>query len=204
MIPLQLPGREECFLDTPYTDVVEAAGKLAPQALRLAEGEGSVALFGHSLGAVLAFEIAREIESLGFPELQHLFVSGSPGPWTGREQRATGLDDEEFMVRVTEFAGYRHAAFDDPGLREILLPLLRADVAMHEDYTPLSREPLSVPVTAMRGADDELVSQEQSEQWRSATSGTFTTTEFPGGHMYVVDSAEQVLRTVARSIGNGW
>lgn len=199
VVPLQLPGREERFVETPYTDVAQAVRELVPQTLRLVGGKGPVALFGHSLGAVLAYEIARELEAQGFSELRHLFVSGSPGPRNGREQQATGLDEDEFLMRVAEFAEYRHDAFDDPELRDLLLPVLRADVAMHESYLPASDRALSIPVTALRGTDDELVSAAQTEQWSGTTRGRFETEEFPGGHMYLVDSAKKVLETVVRS-----
>ncbi|MEU5050471.1 alpha/beta fold hydrolase [Streptomyces sp. NPDC021096] len=201
VVPLQLPGREELFLDDPYEDAADAARELAPRVVELVGEQAPVALFGHSLGAVLAFELARELLRLGHPGLRHLFVSGSPGPWSGRTERATGLGDEEFIERVGEFAGYRHEAFDDPDLREILLPLLRADVAMHENYKPASDEPLPIPVTSLRGADDQLVSRAQAEEWQAATSARFAYREVPGGHMYLVDSPKSVLDAVAHELG---
>ncbi|MEU7135930.1 alpha/beta fold hydrolase [Streptomyces sp. NPDC046261] len=201
VVPLQLPGREELFLDDPYEDAAVAAAELAPRVVELVGEQAPIALFGHSLGAVLAFELAREIQRSGHPGLTHLFVSGSPGPWSGRSERATGLGDEEFIERVGEFAGYRHEAFDDPDLREILLPLLRADVAMHENYKPASDEPLPIPVTSLRGADDQLVSRAQAEEWQAATSGRFSYRELPGGHMYLVDSPKSLLETVAHELG---
>ncbi|KDN75930.1 thioesterase [Streptomyces olindensis] len=198
VFPVQLPGREERFLDDPYTDVAEAVAELAPQ-IASGAGEGTdIALFGHSLGAVLAYEIARELERTGH-RLRHLYVSGSPGPHNGRTERATGLPDEEFLAGVQRFAGYRHAAFDDPELVEVLLPVLRADVEMHENYRASSTEPLSVPITALRGEDDELVSREQAGQWSAVTRGPFAYQELPGGHMYLVDQPEQMLRLMAGS-----
>jgi surfactin synthase thioesterase subunit len=200
MLPVQLPGREERFTDDPFTEVADAVAELTPRILADA-GEGApVALFGHSLGAVLAYEIARELERIGHPGLCHLFVSGSPGPHDGRAERATGLPDKEFLAGVERFAGYRHPAFDDPDLVEVLLPVLRADVELHENYRPTSAEPLSVPITALRGERDELVSREQAGQWAGVTRGPFAYRELPGGHMYLVDEPEWVLRVVAGSV----
>ncbi|MEU6925626.1 MULTISPECIES: alpha/beta fold hydrolase [unclassified Streptomyces] len=200
VVPLQLPGREELFLDEPYEDVAEAAKALAPKVVDLVGRQAPFGLFGHSLGAVLAYELAREVELLGGTRLSHLFVSGSPGPWDGRAERATGMDDDEFVRRIGEFAGYRHEAFDDPDLRELLLPLLRTDVAMHENYKPASDEPLSVPVTSLRGADDVLVSREQAHGWNASTTGRFTYREVPGSHMYLVDSPQSVLDAVSAEL----
>ncbi|WP_280443790.1 thioesterase II family protein [Nocardia brasiliensis] len=199
VLPVQLPGREERFPDDPFTEVAAAVAELTPKILADAGEQAAIALFGHSLGAVLAYEIARELERIGHPGLRHLFVSGSPGPHNGRTERATGLADAEFLAGVQRFAGYRHAAFDDPELVEVLLPVLRADVEMHENYRATSTEPLSVPITALRGERDELVSREQAEQWTTVTRGPFAYRELPGGHMYLVDEPEQLLRLIAGS-----
>lgn len=195
-LPLQLPGREELFGCAPHTDAQTAARDLV-QSLQ-GRTEGRFALFGHSLGAVLAYEMARELEKQGSTGLCHLFVSGSPGPWAGRSERATGLDDDSFVEQVAQFAGYRHPALDDPALREVLLPTLRADTGMHEDYKPSSDEPLAVPITALRGVDDTLVSREHCAQWAGATRGGFASVELPGGHMYLADDPQLVLDTVAQ------
>ncbi|MYV60886.1 MFS transporter, partial [Streptomyces sp. SID4931] len=91
VVALQLPGREERFGDAPFTDVRVAARRMVQDLRHRVPADGPVALFGHSLGAVLAYEMARELEEQGAAELCHLFVSGSPGPWTSRDERATGL-----------------------------------------------------------------------------------------------------------------
>jgi surfactin synthase thioesterase subunit len=199
VIPLQLPGREELLEQEPFADVAVAARQLVPELIRQAGGD-PVALYGHSLGAVLAFELARELERLGKIRVVHLFPSGSPGPWTGRSQRATGLDDEQFLAKVTEFAGYHHEAFDNPEMRDLLLPLLKADVAMHENYVPPDARTLHIPVTTMRGVDDALVSADDAAQWAGTTSGPFSTIEVPGGHMYLVDAPGRTLAAIERRV----
>lgn len=198
VVPLQLPGRQERFADEPFTEVTDVRS-LAPELMRQA-GPGPVVLFGHSLGAVLAFELARELERLDFDQLEHLVASGSPGPWHGRPQRATGLDDDAFLARVREFAGYDHEVFDNPEMRELLIPLLRADVAMHEDYKPAADPLLSIPVTAVRGIDDTLVSPAQAAQWRETTTGPFFAENVPGGHMYLSDDPRLVLATIEHCV----
>lgn len=195
LVALQLPGRERLIDEEPYRDVQVAADDLVEQ---LAPGE--VALFGHSLGAVLAYELARRlVERPGF-EVTHLFVSGSPAPERGRSQRATGLTDDEFLARVGEFAGYRHPAFDDPEMRELLLPTLRADVEMHESYVPGDALPLDVPLTVIRGADDELVTQEDALSWGKATSRDFSYVEVPGGHMYLTESGPELVDVITSAL----
>ncbi|MFI7291529.1 thioesterase II family protein [Streptomyces anulatus] len=201
VVPVQLPGREELFLDELFRDAVEAGRQLAPRIAELTRGYRRVALFGHSLGAVLAYEIARNLDRAGAARPVHLFVSGSPGPWTGRSDRATGLDDDAFLGQVEAFAGYKHEALEDPDMRELLLPLLRADVEMHENYRPPSRDRLGIPVTSLRGTTDDLVTREQAEEWREATAAEFGFLEIPGHHMYLADDPAPLLAAITRTLG---
>jgi surfactin synthase thioesterase subunit len=129
-----------------------------------------------------------------------LFVSGSPGPWSGRESRATGLDDEEFLARVRDFSGYTHPALEDPEMRSLLLPMIRADVEMHENYRPATDKPLSIPITALRGRGDELVDRSQIAQWERATSAGFATVELDGGHMYLAGDPTALLRLIGTEL----
>ncbi|MEW1647875.1 MULTISPECIES: alpha/beta fold hydrolase [unclassified Streptomyces] len=192
--PVQLPGREERFGEPLYTDVVSAVDDLLPTVLDQVAGSPAVALFGHSLGAVMAYEMTHRISALGGPEVVKLFVSGSPGPWTQRESRATGLTDEAFLRQVREFAGYTHPALEHPDLRELLLPPLRADVEMHENYRAPSEVPLDIPVVSVRGESDELVDRAQAAEWDAATTAGCRQVELPGGHMYLVDSPAGLVR----------
>ncbi|MET9692971.1 alpha/beta fold hydrolase [Streptomyces sp. NPDC006514] len=201
VLPLQLPGREELFIEEPFRDAVVAGQRLAEQVAELSRGYDRIALFGHSLGAVLAYETARNLDGSSDGRLAHLFVSGSPGPWTGRAERATELDDEEFVAKVEHFAGFRHEALSDPDMREILLPLLRADVEMHENYKPVSQRKLGIPVTSLRGTEDALVSRDQAAEWGKATDAGFDLVEIPGRHMYLVDDPQPLLAAVVRALG---
>ncbi|MFG2229841.1 thioesterase II family protein [Streptomyces sp. NPDC048723] len=200
--PLQLPGRERLIDQDPYTNVQAAADGLLAAALEAA-GAGPVAVFGHSLGAILAYELAHRIADHGANELVHLFVSGSQGPWNGRTERATGLDDDAFLARVQEFAGYTHPAFDIPEMRELLLPTLRADVEMHETYVPTSERKLAAPITSIRGVDDHLVSADAADHWRDATSATFTAVDVSGDHMYLDADAKSLLELIASRLRSG-
>lgn len=192
---VELPGRERRILEEPYRNVCEAA-KGSVDAIVADLGEGSrTVLFGHSLGAVLAYELVHLLGARGV-HVERLVVSGSPGPWTQRERRASGLEDEEFLARVEEFAGFRHEALDHPEMRELILPVLQADCEMHENYVPSTDAPVSVPITSLRGDADGLVTAEEARQWRSATAASFGYAEFPGDHMYLVDAGREVLDAI--------
>lgn len=194
---IQLPGREQRFAEEPYQDAVVAADGLLPEVLDRVKGAGPVVLFGHSLGAVLSYEIAHRLTRTEGVELAALVVSGSPGPWTRRENGASGLDDDQFLERVKEFAGYKHDALEDPEMRELLLPTLRADVEMHEAYVPASELPLDAPIVSVRGTTDSLVTTEQAMEWSKATSRDFRFVEVDGGHMYLVDNPDGIVDVLA-------
>lgn len=195
LVTVELPGRERRILETPYRNVVEAAKNSVDEVVaELGEGTRTV-LFGHSLGAVLAYELVHLLSTRGV-QVERLIVSGSPGPWTQRERRAAGLPDEEFLARVEEFAGFRHEALDHPEMRELILPVLQADCEMHENYVPSTDDPVSVPICSLRGDHDGLVTAEEANQWRDATTAGFDYTEFPGDHMYLVDHAREVLDVI--------
>jgi surfactin synthase thioesterase subunit len=206
VVPLQLPGRERRIDEQPYREVGAAVDELVAALPLALEGAQRVVLFGHSLGAVLAYELAARLTGgsglAGGSGVQvvRLFVSGSPPPDAPRRQRATGLPDAEFLARVREFAGFSHAAMDDPEMREMILPTLRADIQMHEDYLPGTRDPLPVPVTALRGTGDRLVSAQEAMGWAKFTGRDFGYAELPGGHMYLVESSAPLLRLIERAV----
>ncbi|ULR48839.1 thioesterase II family protein [Streptomyces deccanensis] len=202
IVPLQLPGRERLIDEDPYRDAHRAVdGLLAQLREELGEiGGHRVAVFGHSLGAVLAFELAHRLVDEPGVELLHVFVSGSPEPARGRERRATGLSDEEFLARVGDFAGYHHPALDDPEMREMILPALRADVEMHENYTPSTGLPLQAPLTVVRGEDDDLVGYDDAESWSKVAGRDFEHVEVPGGHMYLTDAAPALVRLIVSTV----
>ncbi|WP_416981586.1 thioesterase II family protein [Streptomyces sp. T028] len=205
ILPLQLPGRERRIDEDPYTDTRTATEGLHGE-LRAAldadpELPRRIALFGHSLGAVLAYELAhRLVAEPGGPELVRLFVSGSPQPAEQRVRRATGLPDDAFLAQVNEFAGYTHEALDDPEMRELILPTLRADVEMHETYTPSTDLALPAALTVLRGSHDELVSREEAAAWAKVAGADFRSVELSGGHMYLTESAAELLDVVTADV----
>jgi surfactin synthase thioesterase subunit len=199
--PLQLPGRERRLAEEPYRDMHAAADGLLPAALKATAG-GPVALFGHCfLGAVLAYELTRRLVGTG--RVSHLFVSAARPPSSGRVSDVAGLSDDEFLAYVAKTTGYRHAAFDIPEMRELLLPTLRADFEMDETYSAVDEEPLDVPVTAVFARDDTFVSRDEVNGWHEMTTGKFSLVEMPGGHMYLADGVEPLLELISTTVTAG-
>ncbi|MFF3412465.1 thioesterase II family protein [Streptomyces sp. NPDC002742] len=205
--PIQLPGREERFIEDPYTSVGEAAAGCAERVTAAAQGR-QFALFGHSFGAVIAYETARLLVADGAPLPQRLIVSGAAAPGVARPYLGVdGLSDDELVERVGALAGYDHEAFADPDLRELIVPALRADMAINETYRPGTVDPLPVPITVLRGMDDDLVTRMDAELWSGHTTAGYELLDMPGGHMYFAEDwqglwakLDVVLRDVARRL----
>ncbi|MEU6238332.1 alpha/beta fold hydrolase [Kitasatospora sp. NPDC047058] len=195
IVPVRLPGRERLIEEEPLRSVPEAVRLVLPELLEAVRGT-RVALFGHSSGGVLAYALALELAAAPDVEVVRLFASGAPAPGAPRSRRATGLPDEQFIERIEEFAGYRHPALDNPGMRELILPTLRADVEMYETYRFDPDAVLPVGITALRGRDDECVELAEARAWERATSADFTLVEMAGGHMYLNNAVPDVLGIV--------
>ena len=124
----------------------------------------------------------------------------SPEPHTQRPERATGLPDEEFLARVLQFAGVGHEALEDPEMRELILPTLRADVEMHENYRPSTGDRLPAPITSLRGSEDKLVTAAEGARWSEVAGAGFEYVELPGGHMYLTESAPDLLKLIDTTV----
>jgi surfactin synthase thioesterase subunit len=204
-VGLQLPGRENLIKQPPATTVVDAVDAVWNAVEEQLAQPGRIGLFGHSSGAVVAFEIARRLDVLAPGRVSRLFVSGSAAPWMGRPGKATGLPDDEFVAAVQDFAGATHPALAEPRLRGLLLPPLRADVRMHEEYHVPYGTSVAMPVTSIRGTDDALVSVAEAKEWVHATRGSFDYAELPGDHMYLTDRRTELIDLVSayRTIDHG-
>lgn len=188
-VPIQLPGREEEFTRPFHRSMTEAVADVVTRIRAVTDGAPFV-LFGHSLGAVLAYEALRELLASGGRAPQHLVVSGSVSPRRRPPPPTAPADPGPFTIaRLRELTGAPLEALEHPELRELLLPALLADLALLDSYRPAqSPTPLPVPVTAIRGSSDDAVPVGDWQDWQAYTSGPFRSLELPGGHMYLTDS----------------
>jgi surfactin synthase thioesterase subunit len=148
------------------------------------------ALLGHSMGAILAFELARELRRRNLPAPQRLIVSACAAPDAPAPQEAIHqLADEEFLAEVhRRFQAVPREVADNEELKQLLLPILRADVRMFETYRFREEPPLEIDLLAIGGAEDSSVSAADLEHWRRHARGQFTARRFPGGHFFLFDS----------------
>lgn len=192
---VQLPGRGGLLHEPLVTDVVEAARCIADE---IAGGVGNpTVLFGHGLGALIAFETARRLAARHYPLLS-LFVSGQGAPSLGlMAPRVSDLPDDEF---VSQFRYRRHIvpadAIGEPDVLRMLLPIVRADVAMAESYRYEPDAPLSCPITACDANADPHASRTDVEAWKRETSGRFAIQRFGGDRSYIHREQEALTALV--------
>lgn len=182
---IQLPGREARWNEPPLVDVGEAS-RAVYEAMRH-DVDRPFAFFGHSLGALIAFEVARHLRRWMNVVPRALFVAAHRAPQLPNPlPRIAQLPDAEFLSTLrARYGGLPEAAIAQKELMDLVLPTLKGDYGMAENYEYTKDEPLSCPISVFGGVDDRHISHEELEGWRQQTSGAFTHRTMPGGHFFV-------------------
>jgi surfactin synthase thioesterase subunit len=159
------------------------------------------ALFGHSMGSLIAFELARLIRRECGLSPVHMFVSGRGAPHTaGSEPVRHTLPDHEFMESLRELNGMPEEVLAHGELMGVLLPILRADFSVCETYEYSPDVPLDCPITAFGGLQDRAVTREDLQSWREQTRGAFRLRMIPGDHFFVNSARPLVIGSVAQDL----
>lgn len=203
VLSVQYPGRQDRRAEAP----LEALAPLADQACEalLPWLTGEFAFFGHSMGAVVAFEVACRLQRRGGPAPQRLFASGRIAPSATRGERVHGRDDARLIRDVVELSGTDAELLADPEVRALILPALRADYQAIETYRfEDGSGPLTVPVTALLGDRDPRVTPGEARRWAEHTTAAFDLEVFPGGdHFYLAAYPEETAEAVRRRLSAG-
>ncbi|TQK97445.1 pyochelin biosynthetic protein PchC [Streptomyces puniciscabiei] len=199
VVGVQYPGRADRFGD-PFPESLEQLGRDVGEAIAMLD-ERPTALFGHSLGALVAYEAARHLEEIG-QEPVHLFASACRSPQVADSRPSIAeLDDATLAAEVMKMGGTDALVLEDLELRDLVLPYIRADFAMFESYAPLA-EPLAVtPVLALSAVADPYATGAEMAGWSGATRAGFRMERFAGDHFYLVPRQEEVLTTLRAALG---
>lgn len=197
--PVQLPGRESRLRDQPFD-------RLKPLVAALADAlvphfDLPFAFFGHSMGSLLSFELARELRRRGRPEPLHLFVSARRAPQVpSREEPIHDLPEPEFLARLRELNGTPEEVLQHEELMRLLTPILRADFAVNETYTYEPELPLDLGISAFGGLSDHDITKEDLAGWRDQTTGRFRLRMLPGDHFFLHSGRELIVDALSRDL----
>ncbi|WP_296268317.1 thioesterase II family protein [Pseudomonas sp. UBA6562] len=196
--PVELPGRGARFGEALQTDMQALARQLAVEQ-RLAASK-PYALLGHSLGALLAFELAHELQALGCPAPSALFACGTAAPtrreeYDGRDWREP-KSDPQLIDELRQLQGTPEDVLANEELMGLTLPILRADFLLCGRYAYRQRPPLRCPLHVLAG-DADRATQEQLLAWAQETLGPFDLQMFPGGHFFIHTEEDRVLEALA-------
>lgn len=194
-----LPGRGGRIAEPPFTHsstmVKSIAEDLRPHL------DKPFAFFGHSMGALISFELARLLRREGSPGPFHLFVSGHPAPQLPVTSRQTyDLPEQELIEELRRLNGTPPEVLAQPELMQLMLPLLRADFEVCQTYECSPEPPLDCPVTVFGGTEDGEAGREKLELWREQTSASFSLLMLPGDHFFLHAAQPEILRVIDQQL----
>ncbi len=192
---VQLPGRESRIRERAFNQmqplVLAATEALIPYL------DGPYAFFGHSMGAILAFEIARRLRILGKRGPNLLIPSASCAPQIPRKLPVTfNLPEDKLVLELRELQGTHAEVLEHREIMQVLLPLLRSDFEAIETYSYQEGQPLECPIFSIGGAEDADIGIEDLNAWRVQTSGEFSACVLPGNHFFLLNDHELVVQTI--------
>jgi medium-chain acyl-[acyl-carrier-protein] hydrolase len=196
--PIHLPGRENRLSEPPFTRMADLVAELVEGLMRWPAGR--FAFFGHSLGGLMAYEVAQALA--GQREPVHLFVSAARAPGVGRRsQPFAHLPDAGFLAAVqSRYQPLPAAVLHDPEVLSLFLPALRGDFTLFDAYQATIHEPLSIPVSAFGGEEDEEVKEGDLAPWAGQTRGAFCLRLYPGGHFFLKAQQKGLLEAIASDL----
>jgi surfactin synthase thioesterase subunit len=196
---VELPGRDGRYKESLPGDVESIVQQLAPAVEPFLDCP--YVLFGHSLGAFLAFELARELRRRGQPPPMRFFASACRAPHLpSRSEKIHQLADKQFLERLVRISGMAHFLEQSGEMLKLLLPILRADFRLAETYEFRSDTRFAFPITAIGGRQDTLVIPGDLVAWHLRTTGTFRLRMLAGGHLFLRSSPEQVFQTILEEL----
>jgi surfactin synthase thioesterase subunit/glycosyltransferase involved in cell wall biosynthesis len=198
-IGVVLPGRECRLAEAPFT-------RMAPLITALADAidpnlTRPFAFFGHSMGAAVAFELARELRRRGKPLPEILIASAARAPQFRRGHVPPPTPSrEQFLNELRRLQGIPAEILDDPAMLRAILPALEADATLYRNYVYTEADPFPFPIRAYGGLDDPNIRREHLDAWSEQTTASFSVHQFPGGHFYPNTARQEFLAALTEDV----
>ncbi|WP_196278918.1 thioesterase II family protein [Catellatospora vulcania] len=199
-VPVELPGRGSRITQAPVAELEVLTEQLAEVVDGYAVETGRpYALFGHSMGGLLAYHLAGRLAASARPGPVCVFVSGCRPPNRQSAVDLRGLDDGALVATLVRLGGLTAEMAAETELMAMVLPALRADLALFAGYRPPAA-PLAIPIIALAGTGDPLAAPDDQKGWQAHTSRGLLRRVFGGGHFFLHDEPDPVLREIARVV----
>ncbi|MFD8440682.1 thioesterase II family protein [Streptomyces microflavus] len=197
VVAVQYPGRQDRHREPAFEDLHELADAAFEAVVEAVGTDRPLALFGHSMGASVAFEVAFRLEQRAGVKLVSLFVSGRRAPSRHRNEDLHRRGDDALLREIRALDGTAQAALDDEDIVRMFLPSLRADYKAIERYRSAPGATIGCPVVALTGDTDPKTTVEEAGAWQEHTSGPFELRVFDGGHFFVSERTDAVARVLS-------
>lgn len=193
LCPVVIPGRESRLGERAFDALPALVDTMVPALLPVLR-EAPFAIYGHSMGAWVAFELVRALRRIGRVQPVHLFVGARRAPHRPpRLAPLSGLDDPAFLAAIHDrYAGIPEAVRTNAELMALFLPTLRADFGLLDRYRYADEAPLDVPITALYGTEDRVEDPSDVRAWSEHTSAEFAFHAMPGGHFFLRDARDEL------------
>lgn len=201
LVAIQLPGRANRMTEKPFTNVESLVEVLTEKILPFTSMP--FAFFGHSMGAIISYELAVNLMKEVSIEPIHLFVSGRSAPHLAAREKITyNLPDKEFIKEIAKLNGTPKEILQNAELLELLFPLLRADFELVETYGFKNHAPLNCPISAFGGSDDDEVPVEDVKAWKQHTVSDFKLNILEGDHFFINHFGDFFTKTISSELRN--
>lgn len=197
---VELPGRGSRMQEAAFTSLTPLVRELTVAVEPILDRP--FALFGHSMGGLIAFELARSLRRRGWPMPRHLFVSAVAAPGTPpRRMLLHQATDPEIVSRLRALNGTPRELLDNNDLMALMVPVIRADFSVLETYAYQPEPPLETPITVFGGAFDPIVKPPTLTGWRDHSSAGVRFRFFPGDHFFLRTAVDEIVSTVTEDLG---
>lgn len=192
---VRIPREQSGHVDSSFSTIQKMSLELATEIEPLLDVP--FVFWGHSMGGLIAFELARKLQQYSKCSPELFVVSSSIAPQETRNRlRLSHLDDKSFIAKINEFGGFHEDILNDSELMELIMPRLRADMLMVDEYQYVEMSKLPSPILGLYGADDKYVSSESCYAWKHQTASKFICEEFHGGHFFINKNKSEICKFI--------